>query len=223
MAGKTIGVLGLGVFGSTIAKELGENGYDVIAVDNKQEDIERIEPYVVKAVEGDIGDLKLLQSIGFENCDVAVVATGSSLESSVLAVLNCKKLKIEQIIAKAKNKVYKEILESIGATQVVRSEKEMGVKIARNLMRNNILEVFDIDEHVAIIEFFPPKKWIGKTLNELDLRREFEINIIGIKTDMDSKMNVYIDPEYKISQSDLLIAIGHSDKFERLDYTQQLN
>lgn len=219
---KTIGVLGLGIFGSTIAKRLGENDIDVIAVDLKMEDVERIEPYVTQAVQGNMGDLDLLRSIGFENCDAAIIATGSNLEASVLAIMNCRKLNINHIIAKAKNKMYKEIFLEMGATEVIRPEKEMGDKVGRNLMRHHILDVFDLDDQFAVIEFLPPKKWIGKTLQELDLRREYEINIVGVRENLNGKMMVYVDPGMIIQEDNVMIAIGESDKFEHLDYTNQL-
>jgi len=219
---KIIGVLGLGVFGSTIAKELGENGYDVIAVDKNIEDVERIEPYVVQAVQGDIRNMELLKSIGFENCDVAVVGTGSNLESGVLAVLNCRKLEIPHIIAKAKNKTYKEILLEIGADEVIRPEKEMGDKVARNLMRNHILDVINLDESNSLIELMPPEKWVGKTLVELDLRKRYELNVIGVRKDKLSTTEFSIDPNMKISTDMILVAVGNTEKLEWLDYTNSL-
>jgi len=223
MAIKTVGVLGLGVFGSTIAKRLGENDFDVIAVDLNMGAIERIEPYVTQAVQGDMGDLDLLRSIGFENCDVAVIAAGSNLESSVLAVMNCRKLNVPNIISKAKNKIFKEILLEMGATEVIRPEKEMGDKIGRNLMRHHIRDVFDLDDQFAVIEFLPPKRWIGKTLQDLDLRREYEINIVGMREELNGKMIVNVSPDMVIHPQNVLIAIGESDKFEHLDYTNQLD
>lgn len=99
---KTVGVLGLGVFGSTIATELGEQHYDVIAVDKDLVDVNRVEEYVVQAIQGNFTDIELLRSIGFSNCEVVVIGTGSNLEASVMAIMNCKKLGIKRIIAKAK-------------------------------------------------------------------------------------------------------------------------
>lgn len=222
MSKKTVGVLGLGVFGSTIAKKLGENDFDVITVDLDMDAVERIEPYVAQSVQGDMGDLDLLKSIGFENCDIAVIASGSNLESSVLAALNCKKLKIDHVIAKAKNKVFKEILLEMEVDEVVRPEKEMGHRVARNLMRNHIRDVFDLDDQFAVIEFFPPKNWIGKTLQQLDLRREYEINVVGMREKLNEKMIVNIDPDMTVTKDTILIAIGESEKFEHFDYTHQL-
>lgn len=219
---KTVGVLGLGVFGSAIAKQLGEHHFDVIAIDKDLPDVNRVEEFVVQAVQGNITDLELLQSIGFEKCDVAVVATGSNLESSVLAIMNCKKLGIEKIIAKAKNRTHMEIMLEIGADEIIRPEKEMGDKVARNIMRNKILDVIDIDEENSVIEFFPPKEWVGKSLIELDLRNRYNINIIGIRPHKGSKMHVQVLPNEKISEDSLLVAIGEPDTFEHLDYTDQL-
>lgn len=219
---KTVGVLGLGVFGSTIAQELGEHHFDVIAIDKDLPDVNRVEEYVVQAVQGNITDLDLLRSIGFEKCDVVVVATGSNLEASVLAIMNCKKLGIKRIIAKAKNRTHMEIMQEIGATEIIRPEKEMGDKVARNIMRNRILDVIDIDEENSIIEFFPPKEWVGKSLIELDLRNKYKINVIGIKPHEHSKMRVQVLPNEVISEDSMLVAIGEPHTFEHLDYTDQL-
>src|SRR5699024_1143703 len=179
--------------------------------------------YVTQAVQGDMGDLDLLRSIGFENCDVAVIAAGSNLESSVLAVMNYRKLNVPNSISKAKNKIFKEILLEMGATEVIRPEKEMGDKIGRNLMRHHIRDVFDLDDQFAVIEFLPPKRWIGKTLQDLDLRREYEINIVGMREELNGKMIVNVSPDMVIHPQNVLIAIGESDKFEHLDYTNQLD
>ncbi|GAB2498098.1 potassium uptake transporter gating subunit KtrA [Alkalibacterium psychrotolerans] len=219
---KTVGVLGLGIFGSTIAKQLGEQHFDVIAVDKDLIDVNRVEEYVVQAVQGNITDLELLKSIGFGNCDVAVVATGSHLESSVMAIMNCKKLGIKKIIAKAKNRTHMEILLEIGAHEIIRPEKEMGDKVARNIMRNNILDVINLDDENSIIEFTAPEKWIGKSLKELDLRKKYKINVIGLKSDPDGKLQINVPPEQKIEPESFIVAIGKPDTFEHLDYTDQL-
>lgn len=219
---KTVGVLGLGLFGSTIAKQLGEQRYDVIAIDKNISEVNRVEGYVTQAVQGDFTDLELLESIGFENCDIVVIGTGTNLEASVLAIMNCKKLGIKKIIAKAKNRSYMEIMLEMGAHEVIRPEIEMGNKVARNIMRHNILEVVNLDDDNAIIEFIAPKRWIGKTLNELDLRKRYSINVIGIKVSKQDELAINISPEEKIKAGSFIVAIGKPDTFEHLDYTDQL-
>lgn len=222
MAVRTIGVLGLGVFGSSIAKELNDFDCEVIAVDKDMDNVERVEPYVTQAVQGNITDLKFLESIGLENCDVVVVATGTSLEASVLAVMNCKKLGISNIIAKAKNKSFMEVLLEIGATKVIRPEKEAGTRVAKNVLRRHITDIVDLDEDYAVIEFVPPAQWVGKTFDELDLRKRYEINIIGVRKTSQKRMDVSFSPDYRIEAGTILVGIAESEVFERYDYLNKL-
>ena len=220
---KLIGILGLGIFGSTIAKTLSEFGSDVIAVDKYEENVNRIEPYIAKGVVGDFTDIKLLRTIGLEDCDAVVIATGTYLEASVLGVLNCKKLGIKHIIAKAKNKNYREVLEEIGSTIVVQPEKESGVRVAKNLLRTNIEDIVRLDDSTSVVEFYPPERWIGKSLIQLDLRRKYDINIIGMRRNKLGKLLVSFDPNEPIAKDFVLVGITESDKFEQVDYLNQLN
>jgi len=218
----SIAVLGLGTFGSTIAKEFGEQDYEVIAVDKNMDNVNQVEPYVVQAVQGDFTKIELLKEIGVSQCDVAVIGTGSDLESSVLAIMACKKLEIPNIVAKSKYKIHMEIMKEIGAHKIIRPEKEMGMRFARNLMRNHILDVIELDEDTAIIEFSPPKKWIGKTISQLNIRQKYDLNIIGAREDKQKKINYQPSPEETIKENNVLLALGEPDKFEHLDYTNQL-
>ena len=220
---KLIGILGLGIFGSTIAKTLSEFGSDVIAVDKYEENVNRIEPYIAKGVVGDFTDIELLRTIGLEDCDAVVIATGTYLEASVLGVLNCKKLGIKHIIAKAKNKNYREVLEEIGSTIVVQPEKESGVRVAKNLLRTNIEDIVRLDDSTSVVEFYPPERWIGKSLIQLDLRRKYDINIIGMRRNKLGKLLVSFDRDEPIAKDVVLVCITESDKFEQVDYLNQLN
>ena len=222
MGTKTIGVLGLGIFGSSIVKELSEFDCEVIAVDLDIANIDRVEPFVTEAIQGDITDLEFLKNIGIENCDVVVVATGTSLEASVLAVMNCKKMNIGTIIAKAKNKEFMEVLTAVGATRVVRPEKEMGTRVAKNLLRRHITDIVDLDEQYAVIEFYPPIKWINRSLEELDLRKRYEMNVIGIRKKAERKIEVCFGVDYVIESNDIIVGIAESEVFERYDYLNKL-
>lgn len=219
---RTIGILGLGIFGSTIAKELGEQDHDVIAIDRDENNVNRVEPYVIKGVVGDFTNLELLKRIGIEQCERVVVASGSSLEASVLAIMNLKKLGVKEIIAKSKNRSYMEIMLEVGASQVIRPEHEMGIRTARSLVKHHILDVIDLDENMSIIEFKAPKSWIGKSLNDLKLRQRYELNVIGIKHNMDEPIDYTLSNEILISENSILVVIANSDKFERLDYLNKI-
>lgn len=219
---KTIGILGLGIFGSTIAKTLSEYDCDVIAIDWEEDNVNRLEPFIAKGVVGDITDLSLLESIGLEDCDVVVIATGSTLEASVLALMNCKKLGIKRIIAKAKNKMYREVLEEIGADNVILPEKETGMRVAKTIMRTNIEDIVYLDDETSIVEFYPPKGWIGKSLQDLDLRNLYDINIIGMRVKKGAHLDVGVAGDTIIQPDIVLVGITESDIFERHDFLNEL-
>ncbi|SFH56199.1 potassium channel family protein [Pisciglobus halotolerans] len=222
MATITIGILGLGRFGRAVAQELSTFDCEVIVIDKNQENVEWIEPYVTQAIQGDIRDFDFLENIGMANCDVAVVATGDSLESSVLGIMNCKKLGINSIVAKAQDKDYRDVLVAIGANTVIQPEKEMGKRVAKSLLRRHITDMVELDENYAVVEFFPPKTWIGETIETLDLRKRYEINIIGLRNKDDGKLDVSFGPDHQVQADDIFVGIAESDKIERYDYLNKL-
>ena len=135
-----------------MAKTLSEYGYDVIGIDTDISCVDRVSDFVTQAVQADFTDIDQLRSIGVEDVDVAVIATGSKLEASVMAVLHLKELGVPFILAKAKNKVYMQILLKVGADRVVRPEKEMGERVAKSLLSQNIIDMVDIDEDYSMME-----------------------------------------------------------------------
>lgn len=219
---KIIGVLGLGRFGSAIVETLSKYDYEVIAVDSNKEKFKHLENQFTKGVVGDITDLVLLQKIGLSDCKTVVIASGSSLESSVLAVLNCKKLQIPHIVAKAPSLIYKEVLEEMGADQVIMPEKQTGIRIAKSLMRTYIEDTVNLDNDISVVEFHPPKSWVGKTLQELDLRNKYDINIIGLKESKDKPLKVALVSDTVLKEDVLLVGISESENFERYDYINKL-
>lgn len=218
MENKQYVVLGLGVFGSTVTKTLSQYGCEVLAIDKNPECVQRISEFATRAVIGDFTDKQFLIDLGIEGFDVGIVATGTHLEESLLGVLNLKELGVNMIIAKAKNKRFKEILEKIGADRVVRPEKEMGSRVARSILRKNIIDLIEIDENYSVVEMKVPQAWVGNTLSNLNLRKNYGINILG-KRNMDTmKLDVSIDPDYEIHMNDHFLMIAETVKIEKLDY-----
>ena len=211
---KTYAILGLGIFGSTIAKQLAKYNYEVIAIDKDIHCVERLDDTFIQAVRADFTDIDQLRSIGVKDCDVAVVASGSRLEESIMAVLNLKELGIPHILAKAKSRRYMEILTKIGADQVVRPDKEMGERVAKRLISQNIVDIIDLDDDYNIIEILAPKKWTGKALRDLDLRAQYGINIIGIRKAIHEPLSISPLADYVIEKEDYLLMIAENAQFD---------
>lgn len=217
-----IGVLGLGIFGRTIAKELSQYDKEVIAIDLDEEKVNWIADEVTTAAIGDFTDYTLLEKIGISNCETVVIATGTNLESSILAVMHCKKLGVNQIIVKANATTHAEALYALGATQVISPEKETGIRVASRLLSHHIMDILSLDDDNEIIEFSVPTQWIGKSILELDLRRQFHLNIIGIRQKKGEKLQITLDIHHPLQEGASLIAISNSQKFIELDYLDRL-
>lgn len=218
MQNKQYVVLGLGVFGSTVTKTLSQYGCEVLAIDKDPECVQRISEFATRAVIGDFTDKQFLMDLGIEGFDVGIVATGTHLEESLLGVLNLKELGVNMIIAKAKNKRFKAILEKIGADRVVRPEKEMGARVARSILRKNIADLIEIDENYSVVEMKVPQAWIGSTLSHLNLRKNYGINILGKRNHDTMKLEISVDPEYVIQRDDHFLMIAETQKVEKMDY-----
>ena len=219
MSTYTIGILGLGVFGTTIAKTLHKYDCHIIAVDNHEQQINQLESILTRGVVGDITDRSLLRAAGIQNCDAVVVATGNNLESSVLAVMHSKTLGVPKVIAKVKGTTAKEILLRIGADKVISPERETGISLAKHLIHRNTTSVFELNGNVSIVEFRPPKKWFGKTLAELQLRQNYKMNIIGYRCGENQELNIQLTPDYVFNEDELITAVtDHNtiDHFEDL-------
>ncbi|MGV3144445.1 potassium channel family protein [Streptococcus parasuis] len=219
MSTYTIGILGLGVFGTTIAKTLHKYDCNIIAVDNHEQQINQLESILTRGVVGDITDRSLLRAAGIENCDAVVVATGNNLESSVLAVMHSKMLGVPKVIAKVKGTTTKEVLLRIGADKVISPERETGISLAKHLIHRNTTSVFELGGNASIVEFRPPKKWFGKTLAELQLRQNYKMNIIGYRCGENQELNIQLTPDYVFNEDELITAVtDHNtiDHFEDL-------
>jgi trk system potassium uptake protein TrkA len=218
MRRKSFAILGLGIFGSTVAKTLAEYGYDVIGVDNEISCVDRMSDIVTQAVQADFTDIEQLRQAGVQDVDVAIIATGSKLEASVMAIIQLKELGVPYIMAKAKNKVYMQILLKVGADRVVRPEKEMGERVAKSLMSQNIIDMIDIDDDYSIMELSAPSKWVGHALKDLDLRNQYGVNVLGIRTVLNPRLNLGMTADYVVHTDDTLLVIVENNKFEALEY-----
>lgn len=222
MTRQTIAVLGLGVFGRTIARELTQLDQDVIVADHDERHINAVADQVSKAAIGDITDLNFLKTLGIDQCDTAIVATGTDLESSALAVMNCKKLGVKRIVAKAKNQAYEEVLYGIGADLVVAPERETAKNLVSRIVLKKIQGVFHFEDGISLIEFVIPESWVGQSILSLNLRQAFQMNVIGLRTQPKAPLTTSINPNQELLAGTIMVAIADTRLLEQDDYLDYL-
>lgn len=208
-------IIGCGRFGSSVAKKLSELGCEVMAVDASEDTVQSISDSVTYAVQADATDENALKAIGIRNFDVAVITIGANIQASIMVTLMVKEMGIKHIVAKAQNEMHAKVLYKIGADRVVFPEREMGVRIAKNLVSNKILDYIELSEDYTIVEVPPLKQWIGKTLIEINVRVQYGINVIAIKNK--NGININVGPEEIIEEHDVLVVIGHNDDIRRVE------
>ena len=209
-------VLGLGSFGASVAVTLQKLGCDVVAVDQDMELVSEIAEKVTYAMQADIENPKLLESLGSRNFDGMVVASSENLEGSILATLAAKEMGIPYILCKAHNERHAQVLRKIGADAVVFPEEEMGRKIAKNLVSANLADWIELSPDYSIVETAIPKRWIGKTLKELDVRRTYEVNVVGIREEEEGRVEITPNPEMPLKEGMILMLIGANEALEKI-------
>lgn len=216
---KQFGVIGLGRFGSSVARTLNEKNYQVLAIDINEDAVQLASEYVTQAIQMDGTDKKALASIGMNNVDVAVVGIGDKIEASILITLSLKELGIKEIISKAITENHGKVLERVGATKVVFPERDMGVRIANSLIYPKVLENIGLSSQCSILEIIAPKDFVGKNLKELNLRAQYGLNIIAIKDKKktaEESIDISPNPEKIIKEDDILILIGSANNIDSL-------
>lgn len=212
---KTYLVVGLGRFGTAVARKLQELGNEVMAIDENAESVQRLSNHVTYAVVGDARDEEVLESLGVRNLDCAIVAIGEDLAASILITLNLKSLGVPQVICKAKDDQQKRALEKIGADRVVIPEREMGLKLAQNLTSSSVLDYVELSKDSGLAEILTPKSWAGKTLLEIDVRKKFGVTVVALRK-ADGDLTVFVDANYKLKADDELILVGSNDDLARV-------
>ena len=213
---KRVVVVGLGIFGFNIAKDLFESGFEVIGVDKNKEVISRIRDFSTKAVLADATDRELLEMIGIQPDDTVIISFGEDLAASTLLTLYLKEMNIKNIIVKAPNEDHKRILEKVGATEVIIPEKEMADKVAKGLIAPNVLDYLPVSADFTICELAPPSSFLGKTIGDLRLRGKYHIEVIAIRDVLSDKIQLVPPADFVIKDSDILIVIGKEADIQKV-------
>ena len=206
-AKKTYAVFGLGRYGIAVAKELVENGMEVIAIDSEQKIVNDAAAYLPVCKCADVTDAEVISRLGIGNIDTVIVCMASNLEASVMAVTLCKEAGVNTVIAKCGNAMHQKILLRVGADEVVFPENESGVRLAKNLLSSGFIDMISLSKDVSVVEIDVKDEWCGKTLIELNLRKKYGFNIIAVKKA--GVINVNINPEEALEPETTLIVIAN--------------
>ncbi len=215
MRAKQFVVFGLGRFGSSLATTLADAGYEVMAVDKCEEKVQDISPIVTQAVQAEVTDIDTLRSLGIRNFDVAIVAIGKDMQSSIMTTLLLKEMGIPYVVAKASTEIHQRVLEKIGADRIILPERDMGKRIATNLITGNIIDYIQLSRDYSIMEFSILSQWEGRSIKDINIRANYGINIIAVERNGD--INVSPGPDYILKEDDLLVIVGKNQSIRELE------
>lgn len=213
---KSFAVIGLGRFGTHLALTLADNGHQVLVIDKEESKVEALSDYVTNAVIGDPTDKDVLEAAGITEYDCAVVAISNDMESSILITLLLEEAGVRRIVARAVSDNHAKVLEKVGADLVVFPEKDMGEKLAYKLDKNNVLEYIEFSDDYSVAEIMVPVRWVGKTLRELDLRRNYRVNVIAVIKEHPHKIQINPDPDDAFEATDTIAIIGKNEDIDKV-------
>lgn len=211
---KTYAVFGLGRYGMAVAKELVENGVEVLAVDVDEATVNTAAMEVPHCKRADVTDIEVLKQLGISNVDVVIIAMASNLEASVMATMLCKEIGVETVIAKCASEMHRKLLMKVGADQVVFPENDSGTRLAKNLLSSGFVDIIELSQNVSLVELDIKDEWENKNLLELNLRKKYSINVVAIRRG--KSVSTDVNPEQKLDKSMKLIVIADTAKLKKV-------
>ena len=209
-----IGIIGLGRFGMALAQRLCELGKEVLAVDESEAKIKEIRNYTEYAFVVDNFTKETLQEAGIQNCEVVVVCISEKIDVSILTTLNVVSLGVPKVIAKSVSYEQGCVLEKLGA-EVVYPERDMALRVAKRIVAANVLDYLSLNGGIEISEIKILDKWVNKSIGQLDIRKQYNLNIIAIE--QGNNIVTEINPQYKFSKDDIIIVIGKKESIEEFE------
>ena len=216
MASRRFVVIGLGGFGSWVARALHDEGLDVVALDLDAELVDRYANLVTRCVVGDGTDPDLLERVGAAGADAAVVSTGGDLAASIMAVMALKEVGVKEIYAKVQSLRAARALERFDIREMIFPEREAAQRLARRLQSTTILDYVSLGEDYSIQEMAVPDAWLGKTLRELGLPRQYGVQVVALFDVLKGTWRVVPDPDEALTESDVAVVAGSDDTLARL-------
>jgi trk system potassium uptake protein TrkA len=213
---KRFAVIGLGKFGFHVAKELFNEGNEVIAIDRDPDLVQEIDPFCTEAIVLDASEKEKLRALGLDEMDAVIVSIGSDISRSVLLTLHLQEIGVKKVLAKAVDEDHAKVLKKVGATEVIHPERAMAVKVAQGLSRPNVLDFIPLSEDFQLLQIAPPQSFIGKSLKELDLRAKYSIHVIAVKEIIPDNTVLVPSADFVIKDSDILIILGRKTDVRRI-------
>jgi trk system potassium uptake protein TrkA len=211
-------IIGMGRFGASVAKTLCSTGNDVLGVDIDEEKVQNISDHITHAAQADATDDSALKALGIRNFDVAVITIGQDIQASILITLLCKEAGVKYVLAKAQSELHAKVLYKIGADKVVLPERDMGMRVAHNLVSSSILDYIELAPEYTLVEVLALDSWEGKTLREINIRANFGVNVIAIKHQ--GNINVAPSADDYINQGDVIVIIGSKEDINTLSFRE---
>jgi trk system potassium uptake protein TrkA len=212
---KQVAVIGLGRFGSSVARTLAESGCEVLAVDVDEARVKAIADDVTDAVRANALEEEALRNLGLRNFEVVVVAIGHQVEASILLTVLLKEMGIPKLVAKAQDELHGRVLQKVGADIVVFPERDMGIRLAHTLLARNVIDEIQLSTDYSILEMVVPHRFLGRSLKELELRQRFGLSVLAIRRE--DRIIVSPEAEQTLEEGDILVALGQPEKLERLN------
>lgn len=207
-------IFGLGRYGLAVAKELIENGADVLAVDQNEELVNDVMGEIPVCKCADITDPEVIKQLGISNIDIVIIAISGSLETSVMATTLCKEVGVKNVIVKCSNEMHAKILSRVGADNVVLPERESGIRLAKKLLNSGFVDLLELTKNVSLVEIDVKPEWVGKNLVDLNLRKKYSINVIAIQ--QNNSVMTSIDPTVPLEDTMKLIVVADINKLEKM-------
>ncbi len=219
-------VIGLGQFGTYLARELADKGHRVLAIDREKPQSMEVEPFVDEVLVMDASEEKALRQIGLSDFDWVLITITEDLESSILIAMLARELGARRILVKAASELHARILEKIGVDRIVFPEKEMARRVAETLTRSGTFDFLDLAEGYRLVEQVAPRAFVGQTLRQLDIRKRFGVSVLAIRRkvpemgqegQIELREQVIVPtPDEEIVRGDVLILLGKTEDLEKV-------
>ncbi|CAM3426730.1 potassium channel family protein [Marinicrinis lubricantis] len=208
-------VIGLGRFGSSLAKELIAQGYEVMGIDKNEEIADDMSDELTFTAAADTTDEEVLKELGIRNSDCVIIAIGNDIQASIMTAILLKDFGVKKVVAKALSELHGRVLEKIGVDRVIYPERDMAIRLAHQLVQPNILDFIELSNKYTIAELSAPQKISGKTLGKLDTRAKYGCSVVALH----KQEEILIAPSANdvVDKDDIMVLIGTKQQIERFE------